>query len=376
MQKFEQKTIQIPADVEGAIEELVVQHLQSELGTRGLLLTAEAMDQAKAEAALLGQALLAGFIERCYGINRQTDSAVSFQFQSEESCSHVQAALAFGATAAHLLTPPARHDGKDIKRSELVCAIFNLGIGLVDSLCDGDSQIGMNLLGSLNGEKLMDCAEKPQKRGWLRTVLPAAIGRDAAIAFAADLIEVFFQELHTVYPGDHRLDMRRYIGRQLATALAAERDSVCWSQDTGARERSLQSSRLTSILPLQIIETLARGHAATEAKTAGTLLGEALWRIDDLVDLCQDARSGALNSLLLFAMNDPSQVIKGYDPVAALKRLLVSKEIAQTAAEAAVCLASALGIAGGVWATRPGGAIPAFLHFVQSYAGVLPAEES
>lgn len=376
MQQSGRRTVQVPADVERAVEESVVHHLRTELAACGLLLTADALRQANAEAAQRGKALLAGLITRCYGIQPQGSAAVSFQFQSEEGRAHIQAALAFGATTAIVLAPFKDGTKQDFGRIELLCAIFNLGIGLVDSLCDEDSGIGMILLGFLDGDKLTECAEVPRQRGWLHSALPAALAGVAAVAFAADLIEVFFQELHTVYPGQHSLDRRRGIGAQLAAALVAERDSVSWLPDMSERERSLQSSRLTSVLPLQIIESLACGSITTDEKSAGTLLGEALWRVDDLVDLCQDARGGALNSLLLRALDDAPRSEKGHDPVTALERLLGSTDIAEAAAEAAECLVGGLGLGDGLQPAQRGSTIPAFLYFIQSYAGVPPAAGS
>jgi hypothetical protein len=375
MQQSGRRTVQVPADVERAVEESVVHHLRTEFAARGLLLTADALRRANAEAAQHGKSLLAGLITRCYGIQPQGSAAVSFQFQSEEGRAHVQAALAFGATTAIVLAPFKDGTKQDFGRIELLCAIFNLGIGLVDSLCDEDSGIGMILLGCLNGDKLTECAEVPRQRGWLRSALPAALAGVAAVAFAADLIEVFFQELHAAYPGHRSLHQRRGIGTQLTAALEAERDSVCWLPDMVERERSLQSSRLTSVLPLQIIESLACA-SITEERSAGTLLGEALWRVDDLVDLCQDARCGALNSLLLRAMHDDPRSVKGHDPVTALERLLGSTDIGEVAAEAAECLVAGLRLGDGVQPAERGSTIPAFLCFIQSYAGVPPATGS
>lgn len=376
MQQSGRRTVQVPADLERAVEESVVHHLRTELSACGLLLTADALCQAHAEAAQRGKALLAGLTTRCYGIQPQGSAAVSFEFQSEEGRAHIQAALAFGATTAIVLAPFKNGGRQDFGRIELLCAIFNLGIGLVDSLCDEDSGTGMILLGGLNGDKLMECAEMPQQRGWLHSALPVALAGIAAVAFAADLIEIFFQELHAVYLGQRSLDQRRSIGKQLTAALRAERDSVCWLPDMVERERSLQSSRMTSVLPLQIIESLACGSITTEERSTGTLLGEALWRVDDLVDLCQDARCGALNSLLLRALHDDRGSVKGHDPVTALERLLGSTDIGEAAAEAAECLVAGLRLGDGLQPAERGSTIAAFLYFIQTYAGVPPATGS
>jgi hypothetical protein len=373
MQQSGRRTVEVPADIERAVEESVVQHLQTQLAARGLLLTSDALLQANAEATRRGEALLAEFVGRCYGIQPRSDVAVSLQFQSEESRAHIHAALAFGAISAVLLTPVKSGTKQDSGRTELLCAIFNLGIGLVDGLCDEDAGIGMTLLDLLGGDKLMRCAEEPWHRGWLRMALPATPAKIAAVALAADLIECFFEELHAAYPGERSVDRRRNIGRQLAAALVAERDSIGWSPKIVEREQSLRSSRLTSVLPIQIIETLARGGIVVDERSAGTLLGEALWRIDDLVDLCQDARTGALNSVLLRALDGAQRSGEVYDPMAALKRLQGSTHIAEVAAEAAQCLSAGLQFRDGRWAAHARGAIPIFVHFIQTYAGVPPA---
>ena len=139
--------------------------------------------------------------------------------------------------------------------------------------------------------------------------------------------------------------------------------------DATAREQLIECSRLTSVLPFQIIETLAGGADAPPSRRAGTLLGEAMWRIDDLVDLCDDARSGALNGVLLAATPDAG-VRSGRDLSAALERLLASTDIACAAAEAAERLLAGLQRCGGDAADDHG---RLFLYFVQRYAGIAPA---
>jgi hypothetical protein len=107
------------------------------------------------------------------------------------------------------------------------------------------------------------------------------------------------------------------------------------------------------VLPFQIIESLAEAEYGHADSTAGTRLGEAMWRIDDLVDLCQDARNGSLNSILLAA--------GGHDGVAALERLLKTTDIARAAGQAADDLQAGL--------KRADDPTP-FLYFVQRYAGI------
>ena len=224
--------------------------------------------------------------------------------------------------------------------------MFNLGIGLVDGLCDEDAETGGALLELVQGSDLAKAAEEPRARGWLRSTLPPVLAEDPTVAFTVDIIEAFFETLHAVYPDEAWLQQRRGVGSQLGAALEAERQSVIRSSDQTAREQLIECSRLTSVLPFQIIETLAGGdHARPTEPTAGTQLGEAMWLIDDLVDLCQDARSGSLNGVLLAATTGAGRPGER-DVLAALERLLDSTDIACAAADAAEKLLAGLQLAG------------------------------
>jgi hypothetical protein len=129
------------------------------------------------------------------------------------------------------------------------------------------------------------------------------------------------------------------------------------------------------VLPFQIIETLARGEQAPAEPTAGTQLGEALSRIDDLVDLCQDARSGSLNAVLLTAATGAGRPGE-CELLAALERLAASAEIGCAAAEAAELLRVGLQLAGGGDASEDHLPTASFLHFIQRYAGIAPRRTS
>jgi hypothetical protein len=81
-----------------------------------------------------------------------------------------------------------------------------------------------------------------------------------------------------------------------------------------------------------------------------------MWRIDDLVDLGADARSGAVNAVLLGT--------GASDPVGALERLLASTDLRHHAAEAAESLSAALPPAGEARDT--------LLCFVHRYTAIPP----
>ena len=85
-----------------------------------------------------------------------------------------------------------------------------------------------------------------------------------------------------------------------------------------------------------------------------------MWRIDDLVDLCQDARSGALNGVLL-EPRPKRDAIAARAPA----RLDGHRRAAAEAAES--LLAGAAAAAGAGHAQRR-----SFLSFIQRYAGIAP----
>lgn len=353
--------MEIPARIEQAVGDSVTRHLETELGDRGLLLTAEGLAAAEAEAARRGARLLTSVIDQCYPTSRHESRALAVEFESERAAARLGAALAFGAMTARVLVSGERELAGSV---ELLCAIFNLGIGLVDGVCDEDAETGGALLELVQRQDLAQAAEAPRGRGWLRATLSPALAADWTVAFTVDVIEAFFETLHAAYPGEAWSRLRRGVGTQLDAALGAERESVIRSAGQRAPERLLECSRLTSVIPFQIIEALACGDGAPTEPSAGTQLGEAVWRIDDLVDLCQDARSGSLNGVLLAATTGAGE----RDLLAALEHLVGSTDIACAATEAAERLLAGLQLAG----APEDYPRTAFLHFIQRYAGIAP----
>jgi hypothetical protein len=368
--------VEIPAGIQRAIGEEVARNLETELGNRGLLLAAGALAEAEAELAQRGTRLLTSAISVCYSISRLGDGALTIEFQGGASEARLGGALAFGASTASVLVAGRRPFERPAGSIELLCALFNLGIGLIDGICDTDAETGVALLELIQSQDLSVAAEEPPVRGWLSAALPPALAHDAQAAFTVEVVEAFFETLHVEYPHDAWHQLRRRVGIQLGEALDAERQSVARPADRIPREQLIAWSRRTSVLPFQIIETLACGNEPSSEPTAGTQLGEAMWRIDDLVDLCDDARSGALNGILLTATTGKGRPGER-DRLVALERLLVSTEIASLSGEAADRLLIGLRLA------CPGSQKPAsdlrsagFLSFIQRYAGIKPRAAS
>ena len=355
--------MEIPAHIEQAVGDAVARRLEAELGDRGLLLTADDLAAATVEAARRGRELLPRVIARCYPSEPQ-GAALTVEFDDDHAVARIETALAFGAATAGVLGRGERGVGPSASSIELICAMFNLGIGLVDSLCDLDATTGDALLALVQGQDLAAASEDPRERGWLRAEAPPALAEDPAAAFTVAIVETFFELLHESYPNGTWLTLRRAVGAQLCAALAAERQTVVRPPDGLTREELIECSRLTSVLPFQIIQTLACGADAPREPSPGTRLGEALWRIDDLVDLCDDAGSGSLNGVLLAATQTDGRPSE-HDLLAALERLIASQAIGLAAAEAGDWLLDGL--------EGSGDDQPLFRQFVQRYAGIAPA---
>lgn len=364
--------MEIPEQLRQLVEDAVSRSLRAELDARGLLLTRAASASATSEATRQGAALLRRALVHCYHDTRADERTVEVEFDDAYAATRIGLALAFGSVTANLLTPRQRAGLGPRGSVDLLCATFNLGIGLVDGLCDGNPQLGAGFLRVVQALDVSRAARERWQGDWLRSSLPAALAADPTVAFAARIIEAFFDLLHSCYPGDAGSTLRGHVGVRLEEALAAESQSVDRSTEPPARDELVECSRRTSVLPFQIIELLATGGRAVPSPTAGTLLGQAMWRIDDLVDLAPDAGLAALNALLLAAAAAPGPVTAS-DQVAALERVLASDAIPLAAAQAAECLQAGLRAAPG--ATAGGGDRRLFLWFVQSYARIAPHQQ-
>lgn len=367
--------MQIPASLEHELRTAVASRLEAELARRSLVLGPDEAEAAGVDTARLGARLLASVVELCYPLD-SNDAPLAVEFDSDRTADRLRAALAFGALTASVLSQ-RRSDGVGPPEViELLSAVFNVGIGLVDDLCDEDPAVGNQLLELLSEPDLVMAAQHEPSHHWLRAKLPSQLARDATVAFSADIIEAFFTALHVAYPHEEGVSVRRDVAAKLTRALQAERVSAGLSSNH-TRERLLESSRLTSVLPFEIIEILVRAEDRHRPPTPGTLLGEALWRIDDLVDLCDDARSGALNSLLVGAAREPWRRDDEQTVLGTLERLLTSTDIADAAKAAAESMLLGLRAGGRrppgqerPWDTR------AFLRFIQEYAGIPPRAAS
>ncbi|MGW1957571.1 hypothetical protein ACWCPI_33270 [Streptomyces sp. NPDC001920] len=293
---------------------------------------------------------------------------MEIEFDDDQTATRIGLGLAFGSVTASLFASPQQISRRQAAAIDVSCAAFNLGAGLIDGLCDGTPTVGLELLRIFQALDWAGATRDPWLAGRLQSALPAPLAADPAAAFTARIIETFLVTLHAGYPGDEGAAVRDRIGALSEEALEAERQTVQRSPEFATRDQLIECSRRTSVMPFQIIEQLATGAHAIPP-TVGTLLGEAMWRIDDLVDLAQDAGDGALNSVLLDATSKPWSA-SACDGVAALEEVTTSDVIALTAAEAAERLEAGLAAASDGKADSK--ACRLFLAFVHRYAALAP----
>ncbi len=162
----------IPASIERTVADVVARWLGAELDGRTRLLAVDELAAAEAEAARRGASLLTSLLHRCYLGARLGGSEVAFNFGDRGGGARLQAALAFGAVTARVLAP-------DLRKSniEFVSATLDLGIGLVDSLCDADAdaETGGILLKLIQAHDLLATARRKRARGWLRATVPPSL---------------------------------------------------------------------------------------------------------------------------------------------------------------------------------------------------------
>jgi hypothetical protein len=141
--------VEIPEQLALAVDEAVGRTLRAELDARGLLLTQTDAAAASAAAAQSGAALLRRAIMQCYPGRvlaqpvRPGEPAVEIAFDDDHTAARIAAALAFGASTARLLVAPRPAGRAEAAgQVDLLCAVFNLGIGLVDGLATGSRVSG------------------------------------------------------------------------------------------------------------------------------------------------------------------------------------------------------------------------------------------
>ncbi len=180
-------------------------------------------------------------------------------------------------------------------------AVLILGTAAVDQLLDGSRRRRDALLAVLNRDLLAAAAERDTgQRALAEASLTAA---DPGVRYVLALVSAFFQRLQHCSLAE---DWYQRICDLLRQAYDAELRTISARPPEPPGDGILQAHLSARVLPLQVISAIQcglRGHACAESghdkcTRAAQLLGEVIAAVDDLADLCADARTGAVNSLL------------------------------------------------------------------------------
>ena len=275
--------MKIPKTLESAIDAAVSRHLEAELADRSLLLTSADLAIAEAKTAVLGRRLMTSVLKQCY----PEADGLTVEFERTGDIGRIGAALAFGAVTSRVFAWSVGDRSRRQAAIELLCGTFNLAIGLVDGICDADVATGEQLLDHFHDADLVGAASHRRGPGWLHAEMPLFLAADDGVAFTISVTEAFFENLHNIYADN--ADVRRIVGEQLADALKAETASVrrpLTALSAETEDRVLQSNFGTALRDHRDDHDRPSCHTVQRA----TMLGEAMWRIDDLVDIIDDAR--------------------------------------------------------------------------------------
>jgi hypothetical protein len=205
------------------------------------------------------------------------------------------------------------------------CGLFNFGISIFDLLHDTQPELVSEFASHFNRDVLVQLQSEESGPGSLRA---------AACASAQPEVRLLLQTIAGVYErlyliaGGPLSEAFAPVARLLAEAYEAEmRSAACKSARAAER---LEISRAKSTLPFAIVAAIsALGPARAALSTRAALvedLGTIFWLTDDLVDVVGDARSRALNSLLVRAAGEDAGDVGGN-----VSRLLESQVITDVA---------------------------------------------
>ena len=228
--------------------------------------------------------------------------------------------LAFGVGAAEvlaaaqgLLCPPEAVE---------LAAVLVLGTAAFDRVCDENPRLRAQLFATLAREVLDALCAGDLSPGDADKLVRTA--RHADVRYVLSLVAAFFARLASwVPPGP----VRTRVSELLRSAYDAELVTV--SPEAAESADAVAAAVAARVLPFTVITTVTcalAGHGCDggpgwSCDQPATLLGQAMASLDDLADLCMDARTGAVNSLLTAARTPGADAS---DPSGLLVQLLAS----------------------------------------------------
>lgn len=262
--------------------------------------------------------------------------------------------------------------GANADEAGRVCAAFNLGTTLFDTLADSypalfdevshlfDENILQRILSGASGayEEMLGRIAKAQNLETRLTLRP--------LAWSLSRIPLLHPRAGTDDGG-----MDAVIG-----AYRAEIRSL--DKAIGNNPQAMEISRTKSTLPFSAIFEIARPSAgkADDARIAAarqlvSSLAVAMWLVDDLVDVARDLRSGALNSIVVRARGTPDPGQDEAETGRVLAALLKGNDMANAGQEVRANLGQAIGsLRSAPLSGQPAARLAeAILSYVQSAVG-------
>lgn len=230
--------------------------------------------------------------------------------------------MAFGYSVSEGLQSLGGHQA-DTAVAE-ACGLFNFGISIFDLLHDTQPQLVLEFTSHFNRDVLVQLQSDEAGSRSLRE--SARVSEHPEVRLLLQTIAAVYERLYLIAGGAQSAAFAQ-VAALLAQAYDAEmRSATCTSAPAAER---LAISRDKSALPFSIIAAISALGAGDDLPSHEGLiqdLGTIFWLTDDLVDVVGDARSRALNSLLVRAAGEDTLEVG-----ANLMRLLESTLIADAA---------------------------------------------
>jgi hypothetical protein len=183
------------------------------------------------------------------------------------------------------------------------CGLFNFGISIFDLLHDTQPQLVSEFTSHFNRDVLARLQSDESGPAALRQ--SACTSEQPEIRLLLQTIAGVYERLHDA-AGGPRSAAFAPVATLLARAYEAEMRSAACTSTTQADRLAISHAKST--LPFAIIgavSALGRGSAArADHQALVDDIGMIFWLTDDLVDVVGDARSRALNSLLVRAAGE------------------------------------------------------------------------
>jgi hypothetical protein len=208
--------------------------------------------------------------------------------------------LAFGFETGAALYSLQNQGGRNRREVGNMCAIFNLGISIFDLICDNFPAEALELTQWFDHRP----STSSRPRGGLVALSPNLRDSQALeVRLLAKLVAWFFEQLDS-HAGTSNQAVFKRVKRHLLEAYRAEMNSFHFPR--GPRNRPLKISRIKSTLPFVIIAELSslfvlqpRNAVMLLVRNLTKHLATGFWLTDDLVDIIDDSRTGALNSAIV-----------------------------------------------------------------------------